>query len=106
MKLIEIIDDRVLLDALTRRLVMVCATRPEQGSHHEPEFYWLADPPGSAVVQAYVQRNPPQETEQGRVVPVFYAALPLPPADRLSLYLVKGDYSIPGASSEFAPGIE
>jgi hypothetical protein len=40
-------------------------------------------------VQAYIQQHPPYETEQGRAMPIFYAVLPPPQANRRPSSLVK-----------------
>ena len=55
----------------------------------EPEFRWLADPPGKSVVQAYAQENLPQGTGPDRIIPVFYAEIPQPPARRKPYDLAK-----------------
>jgi len=74
-----------LLPAFKKELAMLFAIQGTQ----EPEFRWLADPPGKSVAQAYAEENPPQGTGRDRIVPVFYAEIPRPPAKRKSYDLVK-----------------
>ena len=74
-----------LLAAFKKELAMLLGI---QGTE-EPEFRWLADPPGKSVVQAYAQENPPQGTGRDRIVPVFYAAIPRRPEKSKPYDLVK-----------------
>lgn len=74
-----------LLSAFKKELEILLLVQGTQ----EPEFRWVADPPGKPVAQAYAHENLPQGTGQNRVVPVFYAEIAQPSAKRKPYALVK-----------------
>jgi Bacterial TniB protein len=77
-----------LLAALTKELDEL-RKRPQRNAVGEPEFRWLADPPALPVVQAYVQQQKPMDGPRSPARPVFCAAVPQPPSNYRSAWLLK-----------------
>lgn len=69
----------LLLAALTREIATMHML--SSGSS-EPAYRWIADPPGKAVMQQYLQLHPHRETDHEPVLPIFYAELPPAPSGR------------------------
>ncbi len=72
-------SSELLLAGLTREIATMQLL--SSGSS-EPAYRWLADPPGKAVMYHYLQKHPRCETDQGPILPVFYAELPPAPSGR------------------------
>ena len=79
-------SSELLLAALTRE---IATTQMISSGSSEPTYRWIADPPGKAAMQRYLQQHPRRETDNKPALPVFYAELPPAPSGRGKLNLTR-----------------